>query len=431
MNNTEPIFEHGLFWLRDSDEKKLWGTLHINEANEFTLETFGSLTEPNEGGRHTIVGRVNLGQRWVTLIDCFPTNTRNSMMRLSEEIDWSRQTYFVDRVVDGIGFEKGEDIVFEQAIFGISSLPKWANPCVVKLERTKGSIRPSRVNISIEDRADEIVNVKFRGEEVKISLRFVPKQKGERRGVITRFFIEDCCYLIVERSDGSKMQLRSTLSVARAMQDFLSIVCNETSTVTSIDAYHERGEALPAKVYVRMLGDDVEEKKEHNYPALNLKDLGGIGVVARWIEVWERYGDAAARLTSNWYKNKAFGEDKFFRMYTAVEGLLSRRKGRSKATMRADELAEFVVETMPSFSSLTGKLPKDWAEAVKEMRNQRVSHSDPTNTLKDFGTKMLVMTNVLYLAGASFLLREIGVRDHMVAEYTQECSKSLMLSEMQ
>ena len=42
---------------------------------------------------------------------------------------------------------------------------------------------------------------------------------------------------------------------------------------------------------------------------------------------------------------------------------------------------------------------------------------------------MHMMTNVLYIAGASFLLREIGMRDNQVEEYIEKCSRSLLLSE--
>ena len=35
---------------------------------------------------------------------------------------------------------------------------------------------------------------------------------------------------------------------------------------------------------------------------------------------------------------------------------------------------------------------------------------------------MLVMTNVLYAAGASFLLREMGMGENQIEEYIKRCS---------
>ena len=267
MDSNVPITEHGLFWLRGNEQRKLWGTLYVNEVNESTLETFGSLIDPSEGGLHTIMGQVRSGQVWVTLIDCFPTNTQVSLG--DGQRDWSHQTCVVNIVLEGIGFEKGETIAFEQATLNISTLPKWANPNLVKRDLTKGKTRPIRRNIYIEERADETTRVSFRGEEVKISIVFRPTEKWEHRGVITRYLVEDHCYLTIERSDGSKMPLESIVSVAKAIQDLLSICCNETSRVTSFSVYYEKGKPPPAKVYVRMWGNDDERKKGRQYAALS------------------------------------------------------------------------------------------------------------------------------------------------------------------
>ena len=427
MDNTEPTTEHGLFWLRDNEDRKLWGTLYVNEVNEAKLETFGSLIDPSEETLHTIVGQIKSGQELVTLIDCFPTNTLNLWPIEAGQPDWSRQSCLVNKVVEGIGLEKGEEIAFERAMFSISSLPKWTNPNIVKLDYGQGSIRPFQVNISIEERADETTKVSFRGEEVKISLRFGVKRESGQRGVITRIFVEDHCLLIVERSDGNKMSLDSTVSVAKAMLDLLSICCNETPKVTRFSVYQQRSQRLPAKVYVRMRGHDTESRKTFPFPALDLEDLGGIEGIARWIKVTEKYGAAVELLTSNWYNDTPYSEDALSRMYTAVEGLLARKKNRNRAKMTNAELASFVQEAIPGFSSITNMPSEEWAEGVKELRDQKISHSDPISTVTPNGRTMHVMTNVLYIAGASFLLREIGMGDSQLEKYVDGCRQSLLL----
>ena len=326
MDDNLPITEHGLFWLRDREQKKLWGTLYVNEMNEAKLETFGSLIDPNEGGLHTILGHVGSGQVWVTLVDCFPTNTQYSLG--DGQTDWSHQTCLVNRVVRGIGFEKGEEIAFHQAILSISALSTWANPNVVKLAKTEA--KPIRWTISIDERSDESVMVDYGGEAVKISLRFLPKQEAKRVGAITRVLVEDHCYLIIEKVKTTKMPLKSIASVAKAVQDLLSICCNETPVVISFLARHEKDDP-PAHVYIRMWGSDGERRQDRPHPALNLEDLGGMGGVARWLQVAEAYGVTVELLTSNWYNEKAYNEDKLSRMYVAVEGLLSRKKSRKKS----------------------------------------------------------------------------------------------------
>ena len=118
-------------------------------------------------------------------------------------------------------------------------------------------------------------------------------------------------------------------------------------------------------------------------------------------------------------------------MYTAVEGLLTRKLNRTKAKMTASELAKFMEDSIPGFSTLTNRPSKKWAEEVKDIRDKEISHSDPTSTVAKDGRPMHVMTNVLYIAGASFLLREMGVRENQVKEYIERCSQSLLLSEQQ
>ena len=429
MDSNKPITEYGRFWLRENEQRKLWGTLYVNEANKSTLETFGSLIGQSEEDLHTIVGQISSGQKLATLIDCFPTNTRNWIPVEEGESDWSRQTWLVNTVVEGIGFEKGKEIAFEQATLSISTLPKWANPNIVKVDYSKAEVGPTRVNISIKDRADESETVCFGGEEVKISLRFQPKQKSKPHGVITRVLVEDHCCLIIERADGSKMPLDSISSVAKAMQDLLSICCNETPTVTSFNVKYGKDEPSPAKVYARMRGNDAERKEGFPYPALGLKDLGGMGGVAQWIKVRERYGEAVGLLTSDWYNEKAYPEDKFSRMYVAVESLLSRKKKYKQAKMNLTELAEFVEKAIPGFESITTRPPEEWAQKVRKIRNQKISHSDPKPTVVTDGPTMHVMTNVLYIAGASFLLSEMGLKGDQVERYIKCCSQSLLLSE--
>ena len=153
--------------------------------------------------------------------------------------------------------------------------------------------------------------------------------------------------------------------------------------------------------------------------------------IAKWLEVSEKYGTAVGLLTSNWFNERAYNEDKFARVFTAVEGLLSRKKARNKASMNSVELAEFVEQMVPGFSDLTNYPADDWAERVKEIRNQRVSHSDPVSTVATDGRTIILMTNLLYVAGASFLPREIGIEEQQIEEYIHVCYQSLLLSDQQ
>ena len=429
VENNEPITEHGQFWLMDNEQRRLWGTLYINESNKGTLETFGSLIDPKREGCHNIVGQIRSGQEFVTLIDCFPTNTNNWILSGNDEPDWSRQTCLMNRVVEGLGFKEGEEFAFEQAYLDISTLTKWANTNLVKWEPDDAKTRPIRRMIAIEDREDEVTTVSYGGEDVKISVVFKPKEAFQHHGVIMSYQAEDHCYLRLERTDGSKMSLESIMSFSWALLDLLCICCNETPIVSNISVLMERDSPHPAKVYVPMKGRDTEKRTNRTYVALDLEAIGGMEGVAQWIQVKERYGESVALLTSNWYNSKAYNEDKLSRMYTAVEGLLSRKKGRKRAKMTAAELAKFASEAIPGFASIIKRNPEEWAKEVKEIRDKKLSHLDPSSTLVTDGRTMHVMTNVIYVAGASFLLGEVGLGENRISKYVKGCSQIMLMSD--
>ena len=431
MNKREEITEHGLFWRQDNDQRKLWGTLRISETKEARLETFGSLSDFEERSQINIIGQIKGGDGWVTLINCFPVNTQNPFPIRQREIDWSHQTLHVSQAVDGIAFEKGEEIAFEEAILDISTLSRWVEPRLVEAHLGKGDISPFKTDLSVREREDETTILNFRGETIKASIRFIPKGGSSREGVISRYSVEDHCTLVIEKPDGTKLPLDCVLSVTGSILNLLSICCNETPVVNDFLVRYEKQKGFPGKAFVRMRGYSVENEKGHGFPSPNFNGIGGADGLTKWVEVAETYRPIVGLLTSNWFNKGAYNEDKFARMYTAVEGLITRRAGRNKARVKSRELAQFMEQMVPGISNLTNTSVEDWAERVKDIRDQTISHSDPTSTVVTDGRDIIIMTNLLYVAGAAFLLREIGLEEQHIEEYVGKSKLTLWLSEQQ
>lgn len=71
------------------------------------------------------------------------------------------------------------------------------------------------------------------------------------------------------------------------------------------------------------------------------------------------------------------------------------------------------------------------AKRVKEIRDQKIIHLDPASTVVTGRREMIIITNLLYVAGASFLLREIGMENQHIEKYVGMCYQSMLLSEKQ
>ena len=439
MTDKELLSEHGLFWLSQNDERKLWGTLRINEINEARLETFGSLITEMDDGLHRVIGQIRGGTDFVTLVDCFPTSThlrfgigknnRNTQDPGAgrDGEDWSHQTCVVNYVIDGVKFDEDEEIAFERTTAEITNLPKWVRPNLFEFTYPEG--RWKGVTVTKKERSDETTRVCFEGKDIEVTIRFFPKENWGNNGSIRRYSIEDHCTLILGRAGGSKMPLNEALSVIVTIQDLLSICCNETSAVTNLWVEYEKGDLSPLKAHMPMRRNTTERKEKSTPPTLNFEDIGGMNGVAKWLEITEEYGLAAKLLTSNWYNDEAYNEDKLSRMYTAVEGMLSRKKNRSRASMSTDELAEFVGDAISAFESITKQRAKEWAEKTKEIRDQRLSHADPSSKLTPDGRVMLMMTSVLYAAGTSFLFKEMGLGKDQIEKHIRGRRRSMLPGE--
>ena len=116
--------------------------------------------------------------------------------------------------------------------------------------------------------------------------------------------------------------MQEILSVVGPLLNLLSIGCNEKPTITGFSALYEKQETHPINVFVRMRGYNTEARENHPFPAISLREIGGVEGIAKWLEVTERYGATVGLLTSNWFNDRAYNEDRFARMYTAVEGLV-------------------------------------------------------------------------------------------------------------
>lgn len=424
---NESITEHGLFWINGQEQKRAWGTILINEINEVRLETFGSLIGTKIEDTQTIVGLIKGGQRPVTLLNCFPLRTEYPQRTRDEVFDWSHQTCLVNGMLDGLALEDNQEPAFVKATIDISTLTKWVGPNLVNLEFGEGPSGNLKVGISVNDRADETLVTIFRGKEIKITIESSPATNWTIKDRTIRYSIEDDCSLTLEKADGSKLHLQDIISVTAAMQDLLSVCCNETSVITGLRVKQEQGDETSAKVFLRMKGYKVARRDDDAYWSLNFDDIGRTEGIARWLQITEEYNPSVAHLTSHWYNDIAYGSDKLSRTYTAVEALIARKLKHPQANMNVNELGNFVNEAIPGFRNATGTTAEAWADKVKTIRDKTIDHLDPRGGPTTDGLALFQMADVLYVAGAVFLLRESGIEEPGIEKYIHGCYQSRLL----
>ena len=427
MDTSDSITEHGLFWIKDRERQRLWGTLSIGEFDDARLETFGSLIATEEEKHQTIVGLIRGGQIPVTLLDCFPIKNQDFGPTREGELDWSHQTCHVNVVLEGTALEGDRPAAFAEAIVNISTLPRWVNPNLVKLEFSEVPSGETKVGISLNDREDETVVTTFKGKDIKVSIGFNPVRQWSWKGPITSYSAEDNCFLVLERADGGKLYLEDITSVTAAIQDLLTVCCNETSVVTGLNVRNQPDDRDSIRVFLRMKGYKAEKRGEFPYPALGYDDTGRMSGIARWLETTEKYHPSTAFLTAHWYNDTEYSSGRLSRTYTAVEGLIARKQNYTRANMKLNDLAQFVDQAIPGFHNITGINAEDWARKVKNIRNKTIDHLDPTGTPTTDGLTLLRMAEVLYVAGAAFLLREAGIEEPQIKKYIQGCYQSTLL----
>lgn len=124
MRVEQEFVKRGYFWLPDTPEKKIPGTLSIQDGGRIELEIVGhfhndikSIHEENTFDR--IVGEIE-HDGYITLDHCFYLQKN---MPFGNSI--SKSTLHVHRALSGVAYDKDEDITFNSVSFSMDCLDEW------------------------------------------------------------------------------------------------------------------------------------------------------------------------------------------------------------------------------------------------------------------------------------------------------------------
>ncbi len=123
MRIKEEFKKSGYFWLPDNIENKVPGTLIISDGGDIELEIIGLF----DNSIHALNGNDDLirivghieKDGLVTLENCFYKKKNISFGGISKSI------VYVNRVLSGVAYEKGEEVKFNTFSFAIEGLDEW------------------------------------------------------------------------------------------------------------------------------------------------------------------------------------------------------------------------------------------------------------------------------------------------------------------
>ncbi len=122
----------GYFWLPGEEEKKIPGTLSINDGGKIELEVngfYGIMEALNDGDDLSrIIGCIEKGG-FVTLDDCICTNEQISIGG-----GISKSKILVNRALSGAAWEKNERVTFNTFSFSVDCLDEWVGISGAKVE---------------------------------------------------------------------------------------------------------------------------------------------------------------------------------------------------------------------------------------------------------------------------------------------------------
>jgi hypothetical protein len=136
MRLDEEFKKSGYFWLPSNPEKRIPGTLVIQDGGNIELEVVGLFDESIDGINRAmngmdalkrIVGHIEK-HGLVTLDDCFYKNRNISFGGISKSI------VHVNRAFLGVGYEENEVILFNHLQFSVEGIDEWVGRSGIKVE---------------------------------------------------------------------------------------------------------------------------------------------------------------------------------------------------------------------------------------------------------------------------------------------------------
>ena len=249
----------GDFWLPETPDRKVSGTLRFNQDEGATLELIGSLEDIKPGPigiweKDIILGFSTNG-KYITLYRCLEFNKNISMPGMISQVIHS------DKVFLGGHFDKPEDIKFKSILVRFSHLDEWFNISGFDIKYAFVDKKPTKVNISYQ-RPEPIDLVSL--NDYKLSIYF---ESTWPLGALTELKMNQRAVLKIESTGDSKSFL-DWMNILGIVQDFLTL-----GTFTAVYPIFIAGEPIYGDQDIEDSEKKASPRVEVFYSLINKPDL--------------------------------------------------------------------------------------------------------------------------------------------------------------
>lgn len=433
----EPVEEQGQWWLPESPERKVAGTLVISAEGTATLHLIGALrTQLESGESKTENGTTTVsftessiekagilprilglaGSQGYTLEDCLQTSRRGGIFGGPET-----QQVRANQVFRGVHFESGEGLQFQKIYVWMEWLAYWTMQTGLK--------EP------IEFRTSEDGIEQHSATTVKITP--IPAQHcvGQSGAVVTlgqtygvagdgvveRRLTQDLSFSVAMPT---LVGLTNLLEQVSDLQDLVTIGTGRTAAHTKLELRHPdvvregktQKHELPIAMYAawQVVSDESRQKALTRHDMFfSLADLGGMGGVEKWLAVAGANRSALGRVMATRYQRSMFVSDRVFNCAAALEAY-DRDKHGDSVTF-AGRLTRSAALAGEPFQALVDDVDL-WVKALKDARNDVAHHKASMGASSN---EHLFLSPFAYWLFVLCLLREASAPSAVFDQITQ------------
>ena len=417
MKNVDVV---GNFWLASKPGAKVAGRLTFNDTDGLELNLIGSLHDPEEAlaqqtgpvinvpldelyGLNSapirILGETTNGA--VTLDNCLRksgTFPLIGMPRVPQEV------YRSDMALLGANFEESEPLVFNGVTLSIQNLEHWIGLSTVSIDLDYDETTNEIAQVRIIDTPREKITAKTSLAELDLSFESIlvgdhsmESTIRQKRALKLRF--------------SESQTLEDTLRLCTSLQNLVTIGIGVPVCIDSISLMRPDTDRK-IEFVAQLIGTTSQKGNKPPHPQemlFTFQGIGGLGGLAKWLDVADKYQLVIDALLSPQYKPPWYAEHRFFDAITAAETLT--RVRRQEEHINRYKLKQLANDAGAEFKTLVGDV-EQWTDLVWNARRDNLVHRGLREGKRP---PLRLYADSLYFMVILCLLRECGVSDDALA----------------